>query len=974
MRRWRILAVAVSMIGGLLSSGSVSSAQAEPLHEREAKAALQVIAELEAGGDDLSLNDLSLHELGPPPWTSFVPNRDPAALKAWHMLIERFPEVRGQIAPFAGFELTPIQEAEPGNTLGQNDTPETGELVPGFGTGADDADFARIRGNLFVPPPPPDCESVEDDGSIPTANPTNLSGPGEVHLCSGVLGDGPHGDTTGDFDWYVFHDAAEGDFLIVDVQPDRDTMTEPETTIAIYDGDGNLLAEADDPASPAAFLEIMAPSAGDFYAVVGGIGSGLSDPFDSSSGSGATSTGPYEVFIVHFAAATPCPIEEDDGSIPLSNDVSEIVFNEQLAFCNGIFGDGPFGESSGDFDFYFIGELPAGATAIVDLLAPGPITGSTIALYDSTGAVIASIEDDGSGNDLIEIQVPATEFYFAAVGPGLPGDPFDSSSGSGQSASSEYTVVVGAFTEQGPGSGHWSTRLNRTEHEPEPPTDGPPMLDTDFFLLELEAGDTISAGFVSPFDAPIFVELYDPESELLIGSEFISGAFIYPLSSPLRNLGDVGVDHVAATSGTYALGIGGFGPYEGEVRIARPGLETATGSDVQIIYLDFDGDTIDPSIFDPFFPPGEQELSPLSDFLDNWGLEASDENAVIDAIIAKVNAELRDRIRMAGPYGDRDGTGVPGEFDVQITNSRDHGDMWGEANVSRVIVGGTILESLIPTVGIASSIDPGNLFARDQAIVLLDLLSSDPEETGDISLNAYDFAEPLTKVDVVGAGVGVIVAHEIGHFIGNWHTETGNESFQIMDAGGDAPGTFGVGPDLTFGTDDDIPVHFGTDIFNAFEGFYGTENTEARTGFAMATGQAADAAPPTGVSVDDIANHVNFTVQDAEVLRLYVAFFNRQPDLGGATYWVGVRQDGASLEDISGFFTGSQEFANNYDGTTDEQFLGAVYANVLGRDFDQSGFDYWLNLLTTGRLDRGGVVMWISLNQEFATDNPFGGK
>ncbi len=484
----------------------------------------------------------------------------------------------------------------------------------------------------------------------------------------------------------------------------------------------------------------------------------------------------------------------------------------------------------------------------------------------------------------------------------------------------------------------------------------------------------MSAGFDSDFEIPITLELYGPDGELVMGSPGFSVAFIYPFSSPLRHLGDSGIDHVAGVTGTYALAVTqSFGPYRGELRIARPGRESAAGSDTQIIHLDFDGDTIDPNIFDPFFAPEERELSALSTFLADWDLEASDEDAVIDAVIAKVNAELRDHLRMQGTYGDRDSTGAAGEFDIEITNSRDHGDMWGEPNVSRVIVGGTIDELQIPTVGIASSIDPGNLYARDQAVVLLDLLSGNPEEVGDVSLNIYDFAEPLTKVDVVGHGVGVIVAHEVGHFVGNWHTETGNESFQIMDSGGDLPGTLGVGPDFIFGTDDDVAVHFGTDVFNTFEGFFGDEDTEARTGFAMATGPAVNDGPPTGISVKDLAEHHKFGVPDAQVLRLYVAFFNRQPDVVGANYWVGVRSDGSPLGDIVGFFTLSEEFKNNYDGTSNEQYVGAVYNNVLGREFDQVGFDYWLDLLETGQLDRAGVVQWISINAEFVNENLYGG-
>ncbi len=435
------------------------------------------------------------------------PTGTPVALEAWQRILTRFPEVRGEAANYSLAQTVLQKEAEPSNDLGLNDTPETGEPVVGFGTGSDDSNHARIGGFLYAPPPPPDCESIEDDGAIPSASPTNASGPAEEHLCSGVLGDGPNGETTGDFDMFVFHDVAEGSYMVIDVAPDRETKTQPDTTLAIYDAAGNLIAEADDKGGQfVGYIEVMAPTSGDFYGVVGGLDSRLSDPFDSASGSGATTAGPYEVFIVNFSGPTQCPIEEDDGSIPLSNDLSEIVFNEAIAFCDGFFGDGPFGETTGDFDFYFIGELPAGATAIVDVFAPGPIEGSTVALYDSTGALIASVADNGAGEDYLEVETPADGFYFAVVGPGLPSDPFDSSSGSGQTDFSEYSVAVGAFVDAGPGfeySGYrdWSARLDGeeeppptegeeppTEGEEPPPEEGPPPFDTDFYLIDMEAG------------------------------------------------------------------------------------------------------------------------------------------------------------------------------------------------------------------------------------------------------------------------------------------------------------------------------------------------------------------------------------------------------------------------------------------------------------------------------------------------------
>lgn len=975
--------IAVLLFSGIVSVAGVASAEDNLATARSGDIAQQVIDLLSIDGN-LRLDQIDADGLGPPPWTSFVPDRDPKTVAAWKMLAERFPSLSSGANLAPKLDAQVVSETEPAGTLGDNDTPETGEPITGFGTGEGETNFVRVLGTLFSPPPPPDCSSTEDDGAIDIASPTDLNPEVQVQLCAGFLGDGPHGESSGDFDFFAMNQAAAGEILIVEVVPSRETNEEPPTTIAIYNSSGELLVSVDDkdPNQPA-FLELTAPADDSYFALVGGIGSAPSNPFDSSSGSGASSFGAYEVFLVNFpesqGPATTCASSEEDGSIPDANtsDLSEV---DQVQLCVGVIGDSAHEEGGGDFDQYGANTVEAGRTIIAEVV-PGdgdseePAT--TISIYNSSGDLLATGDDPGGADGpetLVQVVAPATdEYYFALSGVGnVLSSPFDPSSGSGSDSTGSYQMFIGNLDEPViPGGqyrlSHWSNRMDEPIVEKEPPADEVP--DADFYLVDLEAGDVITAAF-EPFG---IVEIYNPDGSLVIGSSQ-SASFIYPDNSPLRHLGTLGADHVAKTSGTYAVGISqSAGPYEGEFRVARPGRESGTSDDVQIIYLDFDGGSVSPSLFDPFAPAAELPLSPMIDFFGRWDLDPSNEDAVIDAAMTEVIQELGNHLREQGSYGDRDVSGIPGELDIEIRNSRDHQDIWGQKNVSRVIIGGSIDEFGIPTIGIAQSIDPGNLDSEESAVVLLDVLSADPAEVGDSSLNSYEWADTSSKAEMVGAGIGVIVAHEVGHFIGNWHTEAGNEVFNIMDSGGDLASTFGVGEDRVFGTEDDIDVHFTSDIFSVGEGFTGVEDTEARTGFALLTGPLADNQPPQGLTVDQLAGHHKFGEADAQVLRLYLAFFNRQPDTGGANYWVALRYDGSTLADISGFFTLSTEFANNYDGTSNEEFLERVYTNVLGRNYDESGFDYWLNLLNKGELDRGGIVQWISLNGEFVDANPYGG-
>ncbi len=136
-------------------------------------------------------------------------------------------------------------------------------------------------------------------------------------------------------------------------------------------------------------------------------------------------------------------------------------------------------------------------------------------------------------------------------------------------------------------------------------------------------------------------------------------------------------------------------------------------------------------------------------------------------------------------------------------------------------------------------------------------------------------------------------------------------------------------------------------------------------------------------TVAEIENAVDYKYEeDAPILRLYQAFFNRAPDLSGARYWLAVRRTNFNELEIAEFMSQGQEFKNLYDGTTDEVFVERVYTNVLGREFDQAGYIYWLDILKGTNVsgnnperkstDRPGVVNFITQNPEFTNSFPFG--
>jgi len=103
------------------------------------------------------------------------------------------------------------------------------------------------------------------------------------------------------------------------------------------------------------------------------------------------------------------------------------------------------------------------------------------------------------------------------------------------------------------------------------------------------------------------------------------------------------------------------------------------------------------------------------------------------------------------------------------------------------------------------------------------------------------------------------------------------------------------------------------------------------------------------VNGDSIATDVNGSAGKA--YRVYKAAFNRDPETGdksGLGYWIAQIDKGMDLIEVSARFVDSNEFRTLY-GTnpTNEQFLTKLYTNVLGRQPEASGYNWWLNELNT---------------------------
>jgi len=98
--------------------------------------------------------------------------------------------------------------------------------------------------------------------------------------------------------------------------------------------------------------------------------------------------------------------------------------------------------------------------------------------------------------------------------------------------------------------------------------------------------------------------------------------------------------------------------------------------------------------------------------------------------------------------------------------------------------------------------------------------------------------------------------------------------------------------------------------------------------------------------------------------RIYKAAFNRTPDTEGLGFWIKSLDNGNSLNNVSQGFIGSPEFQRTYGAnSSDTTFLSNIYSNVLGRNYDQSGYDFWLNGLKNG-LQRDSLLSQFSESVE----------
>ena len=99
-----------------------------------------------------------------------------------------------------------------------------------------------------------------------------------------------------------------------------------------------------------------------------------------------------------------------------------------------------------------------------------------------------------------------------------------------------------------------------------------------------------------------------------------------------------------------------------------------------------------------------------------------------------------------------------------------------------------------------------------------------------------------------------------------------------------------------------------------------------------------------------------------KIYRLYNASFGRFPDKDGLEYWINKNKTGTdSFRVTAKSFIKSNEFINLYGlESSNSEFIKSLYSNILDREPDINGFNYWSNQINSGLEDRSELLMGFS--------------
>ncbi len=267
----------------------------------------------------------------------------------------------------------------------------------------------------------------------------------------------------------------------------------------------------------------------------------------------------------------------------------------------------------------------------------------------------------------------------------------------------------------------------------------------------------------------------------------------------------------------------------------------------------------------------------------------------------------------------------------------------------------------------------------DGAIPILDFLFSDATSgldldfaTGTIADDGFGFAETL---DLTGTPFRTILfATDNNDRVSDG---AGNQLVRFYD-GDDVFLATNTGADSVDGGNGTDTVRFDTmaqgQATLTFESGVSTLVDRSNPGGSTALLNVEAIETQGGVQIE-LNKHDGISLISAENLttltELYIAYFNRAADALGLSFWAtAFQKNGFSFEEIADLFFTQPETVALYSDVSDGDFVQAVYNNVLGRDADQAGFDFWTGQLATGNITESGFILDLLAGARAATGSP----
>lgn len=199
---------------------------------------------------------------------------------------------------------------------------------------------------------------------------------------------------------------------------------------------------------------------------------------------------------------------------------------------------------------------------------------------------------------------------------------------------------------------------------------------------------------------------------------------------------------------------------------------------------------------------------------------------------------------------------------------------------------------------------------------------------------------------------------------------TGDDTIKLAGGGGGLSLNAGSGNDRITLVDRGHAVDGGSGLDTAVVVGKHAAFTVAASGSSFAVTAAGGTLADTLTNVerlqfDDAYVALDLNGSAGQAYRIYQAAFDRKPDLGGLGFWIGSMDKGMSLNDASAGFMASPEFIALYGANpSDLDFVSRLYHNVLHRDGEKAGIDFWVSSLSVSHIPRNEVLAQFSASPE----------